>query len=531
MDLRPYQQESINSLNNFLRVKPENPCVVIPTGGGKTIIFAELIKQYLTAWPTTRIIVLAHVKELVRQNAEKLMAYWPESWDKVGIYAASLNQRDTFASITFASIQSVYNKAMHLGHFDLIFIDEAHRIPVTGEGTYRTFVADCKRINPMLRVIGFTATPYRLGHGMVCGKDNILNEVCYEANVGDLIKEGYLSALLTKSSNIKIDLSDVHIRKGEYVAAELDEIINTDKIVEGAVDEMVDLCADRNAWIIFCTSVAHAEHVSQALMARHNIDAPVVHSQIRKSERDRIISDYCERKYRVICNINILAEGFDAPFIDAVIMLRPTKAAGLYYQQIGRGLRTHISKKDCLVLDFAGNIAEHGPIDKIRIKDKKPGNGFTPVKACPECERDVYVSVTTCPHCGYLWPAVENNQPKHGISASNDAILSIHLESQYIPVNRVRYYKHQKEDGKPSIRVEYLCGLKVYKEWVCVEHTGYPRAKAVAWWQSRTQSITPPSNNVDEALEFIRNNHFIEPKGIKINESSKHAIITGYNLT
>ena len=183
MQLRPYQRAAVDATWNYLRNREGNPCIVLPTGAGKTIVLAELIREALTQWSGTRICVLAHVRELVAQNADKLRRYWPEA--PLGIYSASLKRRDRFEPVIFASIQSVASKAMQMGRFDLLLIDEAHRIPLRSEGQYRQFIADCLRANPQLRIAGLTATPYRLGGGPVCGPDYILNEVCYEARVGD----------------------------------------------------------------------------------------------------------------------------------------------------------------------------------------------------------------------------------------------------------------------------------------------------------------------------------------------------------
>ena len=493
------------------------------------MVIADRIKTYLSNWPGTRVIVLAHVKELVKQNAEKLISYWPEGKGNVGIFSAGLNRRDVFQPVIFASIQSVYNKAMQLGRFDLIFIDEAHRIPLEGEGTYLSFIAACKEINPNVRVVGFTATPYRLGKGMVVGDDKILNHICYEAKVADLIRDGYLSPLITKGSLKGADFSSVHIRKGEYVPSEVDDIINTDDVVNAAVAEIVALGADRRAWILFCNSIAHAEHVAQVLQDSHGIEAPVVHSKIPKGRRDKIIKEYYAGKHRAICNVNVLSEGFDAPFIDLVALLRPTKSPGLYYQQVGRGLRLFPGKNNCLVLDFAGNIMEHGPVDNLRIKQPKKTKGDAPVKQCPECQTIVNTPVMECPECGYLWPPSERVNESHDGSSSNAAILSNQvIEPVEKSVVRVAYYRHEKKGKTPSLRVEYFCGLKLYKEWVFLEHTGHARANAEIWWNNR--SGLPAPRSISEAMNIIKTTKFIEPVALKVDENGKYPEIKSYSF-
>lgn len=260
MILRPYQSAAIDATWNYLRQQPGNPCIVIPTGGGKTLCLAEIIRYALTEWPGTRICVLAHVRELVEQNATKLRAYWPQA--PLGIYSASLKRRDRFEPVIFASIQSVAKKSAQLGRFDLLLVDEAHRVPLRAEGQYREFIDGCRRFNPALRIAGLTATPYRLGGGPVCGPDYILNDVCYEARVGDLIRDGYLSRLVSKAGTARADLSGVHIRNGEYAGGQLERACNITSVVEAACDEIVSYCSDRRAWIVFAAGIAHAEHVA-----------------------------------------------------------------------------------------------------------------------------------------------------------------------------------------------------------------------------------------------------------------------------
>lgn len=524
MQLRPYQRQAVDATWAFLRAKHGNPCIVIPTGGGKTIVLAELIREALTQWPGTRICVLAHVRELVQQNHDKLRAYWRDA--PAGIYSASLGRRDRFEPVIFASIQSVAKRAMSLGRFDLALVDEAHRIPLRSEGQYREFIAGCQRANPQLRIAGMTATPYRLGGGPVCGPDYILNEIAFEAGVGDLIRDGYLSRLVSKAGVSRADLSHVSVRNGEYVGRELERASDKDEIVQAACDEIVSLCADRRAWIVFCAGVAHAEHVCDALKAR-GIAAATVDGTTSSGERVERIEAFQRGELRALVNVNVLSEGFDATHVDAVILMRPTKSAGLYYQQVGRALRLHSGKTDALILDFAGNIVEHGPIDAIRAP-RAPGQKTTsaqPMRECPSCPAVLPVQVRQCPDCGYEFPLVE--RPKHGAEASNAPILSDEIAEpvEYV-VTGVSYARHEKP-GKPvSMCVTYACGnLRRFREWVCLEHGGLPRARAVAWWMRRDGTgITP--RNVEGALSAT--DRLLTPAAILVREHAKYPEVVGH---
>ena len=166
MKLRPYQQRAIDQLYDWFRAgNTGNPCLVLPTGAGKSHIVAALCHDALTNWPETRVLMLTHVKELIEQNAAKLRAHWPGA--PMGIYSASVGRKELGEPITFAGIQSIRKRAAELGHVDLVIIDEAHLVSHKDEGGYRTFIADLQRTNPALRVVGLTATPYRLGHGQI----------------------------------------------------------------------------------------------------------------------------------------------------------------------------------------------------------------------------------------------------------------------------------------------------------------------------------------------------------------------------
>jgi DNA repair protein RadD len=501
MQPRPYQHECLAAIDTYLAEKEGNPCVVLPTGAGKTPTMAWKIQHYLTHWPTTRVLVLAHVRELLEQGVEKMRAIWPTA--PIGVYSAGLKSRDTGYSITYASIQSIWKKAAKFKPFDLIFVDEAHRIPLDGETTYRTFLKEAKewaRLHQVpQRVIGWTATPFRLDGGHICGPGHILNDICYEANVGDLIQQGFLCKLTSKAGLRIADVSGVHIKKGDYVTSELMAVVGTDEMVKGAVSETLTRAANRKAVIFFCVNVEHAYLVSRELAASGFI-APVVSAKTPDDERARIISDFTSGKLRGLCNVNVLSEGFDAQRIDCVVLLRPTASAGLFYQQVGRGLRVHPNKQECLVLDFSGNTERHGPIDAIEISTSegrdKETPGEVPAKTCPECREIVAAGVLVCPACNHEFPP---RNPEHDTTPSAAAILS--TESETFTVKDVDVRKHQKDGGQPSIRVIYWDGRRECSEFICLEHDGYAKTKATNWWRNRFGDPVPAT--VDEAVSDL----------------------------
>ena len=248
MELRPYQAEAVEAVYNHLRTKDNNPCIVLPTGTGKSVVIAKIVSDAVSQWGG-RALILAHVKELLEQNAGKVKALCPEI--PIGIFSAGLKSRDTDEPVIVAGIQSVYEKACDLGAFDLIIVDEAHLIAPDGDGMYRTFLKDMKVINPKVRVIGLTATPFRLKGGLICQPENILNEICYEAGLKEMIAQGYLSPLISKSGRTVAKLDGLHVRGGEFINAEVEAAMDKDDLVTSACREIVELTRDRKSFLIF----------------------------------------------------------------------------------------------------------------------------------------------------------------------------------------------------------------------------------------------------------------------------------------
>lgn len=498
MQLRNYQQQALDTLWEWVARNPGNPALVLPTGAGKSPLMAAIARQACEQWGA-RVGIVAHVQELIEQNFDKLRRLWPEA--DAGIYAAGLRRRDRFNRVLFLQIQSVAKRAHELGAFDLLLIDEAHRIPLKSEGLYRQFIADLRRFNPDMRVVGLTATPYRLQGAAVpvCGPEHVLNEVAFEARIPDLIADGYLSRLVSRAGELP-SLEGVHTRGGEYVEAELAERMDDAGLIARTCDDLVARAASRRAWIVFCVNVSHAEHVRDALAAR-GIAAGLVHGGTPKGERAALVEAFQRGDLRAMVNVNVLSEGFDAPHIDCVAMLRPTKSPGLYYQQVGRGLRLADGKADCLVLDYAGNVLEHGPVDEIRVVRKPRSEAAvvqtTRTKECPQCEAHLPLGARVCQHCGFVFTS---GAPEHLDRPVDAPILASERvrDVREFDVSSIQYSRHAKP-GKPvSLRVTYQCGLRHFHEWVCLEHSGYARTKALTWWAARTKE-TPP-RTVDEAL-------------------------------
>ncbi len=517
---RPYQNAAVECTWDFMRSREGNPAIVIPTAGGKSLVMALTARRAVEEWDG-RVGIVAGSKELVRQNFEKLKELWPQS--DCGIYSASLNRKDRFNRVLFLQVQSVAKRMHVFGRFDLLLFDEFHLVPTKGEGLYRTMIAGARQFNPDLRVVGYSATPYRLGVGPVCGPGHIFSEIAYEARIPDLIQDGYLCPLISRGGSARADLSGVKVRGGEYVEHDLAEAVDRSELVEAACDEMVAHAVNRHSWIVFAVSIAHAEHVADALN-RRGVAAAVVHGGTPHAERDRLIAAFQAQQIRALVNVNVLTTGFDAPNIDCVVMLRPTKSAGLYVQMVGRGFRLNSSKTNTLILDFAGNILEHGAIDEIRVQRARPGKAAQvqtgTVKECPACGAIVAMQARIC-ECGHSWLSPD---PTHLDRPVNAAVLSTDRERVITThaVRSVKYERHEKPGKPPSLRVTYQCGLRRFSEWVCLEHSGFAHSRAIQWWMDRSHACDVP-RTVEEALPLAYG--LAMPQEIDVDETDKYARI------
>lgn len=518
-NLRPYQHDSIQALYDHLRTKDTNPCVVIPTAGGKSICIAEVAKDAALKWHG-RVLILAHVKELVEQNAKELQGICPNL--PVGIYSAGLDRRDTEQDVIVAGIQSVYQKLDLFRPFDLVMVDEVHMVPPDGEGRYQTFLQSAKRLNPNVRLVGWTATPFRTQGGLICKPGNLFNEICYEANVRDLINDGYISKITAHAGTVRADLDNLHIRAGEFVAEDVEKAMGQERLVASACREIVEKTRDRKACLIFCTSVEHCKKVAAEITRFSGEECAIVTGDTPPMERELILSRMKGEEVKVdlfgtvapplkyCCNVSVLTTGTNIRRLDTIALLRPTASPGLFIQMVGRGFRLspETGKTECLVLDYGKNIERFGPIDAIKVQDPPSGGRHEPLaKECPSCHNMVGLSTMLCPECGHQFPPAERDRRMHEAHADNAAILSGEVSVATFDVQRTDYEVWEKRNAAPgtprTVRVTYWTDMVTrYCEWICPEHTGYARAKFDKWWQAHARTDCPSPFTAEDVCEF-----------------------------
>lgn len=554
--LRDYQNYAIECLFGYFQEgKTGNPLIAAPTGVGKSIIIAEAVRQIMQ-WPGQQVMMITHVKELIEQNYEKLLSIWPTA--PAGIYSAGLGKKEMHYPITFASIQSIHTKAAQVGHIDILFVDEAHTIPAKSNTMYRKFIAALLKINPKLKIIGLTATPYRLGFGKITDEGHIFTDICCDMTTLEafnwFLEQGYLCWLNPRKTSVEIDLTGVSITAGDYNSREMEAATDKEYITQQAVDEIIEasLVEGRKHWLIFGTGVDHVEHIVTEIN-RRGYTAVAVHSKMTGEERDANIKAFKECKVDALVNMGVLTTGFDDPRVDLIGMLRATQSPGLWVQMLGRGTRPFFApgfdlstkegrlaaieaseKPDCLVLDFAANSMRLGPINDPRMP-KKPGKGGgpAPVRCCDGinkatgkyCNMYIHASLRVCPHCGKEFPPEVKFDE---VAAKEDLIAKRRKKDDILvgvfEVGQVFYKREHGRNGSDFVMVTYQCGLRRFKVPLMLEHeNSYVRKKSRDWWRKATGvddgKLIPVTTN--EALERLSAGEAQTPRNIRVHTNKK----------
>jgi DNA repair protein RadD len=482
--LRPYQEEAVSAvIKEFDDV--ESTLLVASVGAGKTIMQAAFIQRMIADFPDARFVCAVHTRELVTQNYKALVDAWP--FCPAGINSAALGQRDTRSQVLFCSIQSVYKLAVIIGWVDCLIIDECHLISPKSTTMYRRFIDDLRAINPDLRILGMSGTPYRMDSGMlVDAEDSLFKTVAFDVGVGRLIDDGFLVPPVSKATDTKFDVSGVHTRGGEYISGELERAVNKSDVTESAVAEVIKfgLAEGRKSWLAFCAGVQHAADVRDAFI-RQGVSCAMVEGTMDAGERRRTLDAYKRGEIRCLTNVNVLSIGFNHPPTDLLALMRPTKSPALYVQQVGRGLRLSPGKKNCRVLDFAGVVSDLGPIDAVQIRQPGKGQGEAPIRVCPECQCINHAAARVCIDCGFEFP--ESDKPKHKASADITPILSTAPPVWHAVTGRTFRENPPKVHGfPPTVKVSYRLGLNVVNDWVCPQHLEHPDPKKRAFPKSKS---------------------------------------------
>jgi DNA repair protein RadD len=534
---RWYQNDAVDSLFEYFdthggtapdgTIIRANPLVGMPTGTGKSLSIAMFNQRALRMYPQTRIVAATHVKELIAGNAKTMLNLDPSA--SVGIYSSGLNEKNHYPSIIYGGIQSMVKKA-ELFDPDILHVDEAHLVSPESDTSYLKFITDIQQRKPFLKVVGWTATPYRLGLGhMTNGR--IFTDMAFDItgmnDFNRLLAEGYLCPVIPHRTETVLDMGGVGMSGGDYNQAQAQTKIDKTEITFAALKEVVAAGRNRASWMIFAAGIEHAEHITAMLNNTFGIPTVCVHSKTDQmygaGTRDRNIELFKTGQVRCIVNKDVLTTGFDHPPIDLIAVLRPTMSTGLWVQMLGRGTRpydwqvTHdpvlrrffqYKKWNCLVLDFANNTKKLGPInDPVIPKLRGEGPpGDSPIKLCPKCPAYVHASEKTCPSCGHVFVNDYIDPNIESTASTDDLIRGSDMQSdlpqvESFEVERVLYddyYSHRS--GKRSLKVTYYCkGVKTFWEYVAFEapHKPFAIHKGHDWFRQRYSAGPCPEKTRD----------------------------------
>lgn len=529
--LRDYQFEAVWSIYEYFQKNDGNPLILMPTGTGKSLVIAGFIKQAMADFPGTRFLVLTHVKELLTQNFNELIKMWPNA--PAGIFSAGLKSRDIDLDIIFGGIQSVANAVQKFGYRDIVFIDECHLLSPKAESTYQKVIAQLKRFNPKLKIIGLTATGFRLGLGMLTDGSGIFTDIALDLTTVEcwnrFIAEGHLVPPIALKTAAVLDISNVGLIGDDYNKKQLEAAVDKDDINYAVTREFVRNGENRRCWLTFASGIAHAEHLAE-LQRSMGVNCAAIHTDMAPEERDRRYNAWLRGELRSVTNNNVLTTGVNNRMIDYIGMCRPTTSASLWVQMVGRGTRTFPGKLNCLVPDFARNAVKLGPVNDPCIPRKKgAGGGDPPIKLCDACGAYNHISARHCIQCGQPF---EIKNKLHATPGDSELLRSDLPVTEMFGVVNATYVNHtSKKTGSMSIRIDYFCdNMKMYSEWInfSQEQNRLPLHKAHSWWRQRynERNFPIPKTN-DDALRVIYDYPPRRPSRLRIWTNKRYPEILG----
>ncbi len=510
-----HQIEAIDAIFDYFQSgKKGNPLVVAPGGSGKTVTFAEFCRQVIERWPKQKILIISDDQEINSQNFETVKNQNPDI--EIGLYASGLKSK-TIENITIGQIQSISNKIELFEDFNLIIVDEAHKVGHDKKSRYRKFLDKLKK-----PTIGFTATPFRNMTGYLhLAKNAYFTDIIYTTRIKDLqeCNPPRLCKISSKQPSIQLDASEIRKQAGDFILQELSLAFDREEISKEIVKDLFKYKDLRRKWLVYTIDTEHCDHVTD-ILNDFGIKARAVHSKTGL-DRKPIVKNFRETDdYQALVSVAQLTTGVDIPEVDLIVLLRSTASAPLHCQIILRGMRVAEGKEDCLVLDYAGNLKRNGPIDApvIRVAGEK-GSGEAIMKVCDNCQELVAIATRICPTCGAEFVF----QHHLGLTSSVAEVLS---NENWFDVDEVKYEYYINRDNIPTMLVIYFCGLRHFRAYIPIQHGGKATYFAKHWWERRSNYPFP--STVREAVDH--SNTLMEPESILVDESSKYANVKDHTF-
>lgn len=529
--LRDYQVDAINALINHFNNNDENRVIVaMPTGTGKSLVIAEYIRLLLEWFPDIKILMITHKMELIQQNKAQLLERVPNL--DIGVYSNSLGSK-TIRQITFAGIDSIYRSVKNFGIVDYIFIDECHLVSDDMKTMYSKTLSHFYLLNKNMKLIGFTATPWRMKDGILTETrwwDKVVYNLCDKNMFINLVNKGYLTKLVPYKREIEYNVNNLKTTANDYNLKELQERVNTSSytvpIIKDVLKKIDEMGCKRT--IIFSSGLEHSKNIQEEL-SKYNKSSVVIDSTLDLADRINYIESFKQGQVDFLINYNILTTGFDCPEIDCIVVMRPTKSSVLWVQALGRGTRPAPEKEKCIVLDYGGNTHRLGTINDPFIpkkkESKKNGMGKQPVKDCPECGAILHLAEKKCTECGYEFP-VKNNLTLN--SSEKDLISISEHEIIVAKVNRFFGEAYKSRAGKKMFRIGIDINTHIIYEYLDVEGFGFPYHKAKQIWGTFTNIPLPKT--IEECVEYEEQGVLNSPYKVRVwlNPPTKYPKILNY---
>ena len=543
--LRDYQKTARNAIWNAIAVeKSKGTLCAMPTGVGKGTQNADFAGGVAKMFPNQRILCVTHSQILVGQNAQDFREMWPDM--SFGVVSAGLGLKQYGHQVTFAGIGSIARKPELLGKVNILIIDEAHAVSDKESSMYMKLIEYLRAVNPCLVVIGLTATPYRMGMGMLTEGD-VFTDVCIDmtspAWIEWFVSEGYLMPLIARKTSTFIETDDVKLTGGDFNVKGLSNAAMRNDMTERAIAEALPAVSDRRSIAIYCVSIEHIEQVVMVLDS-YGIDCEFVHSKAGDDHNEAALARFDSGQSRFIASMGQLTTGWNCRRLDCIIMLRPTRSPGLWVQMLGRGTRpfyvldailhsdgvwrvpdltakegrlasiAQSPKKSCLVLDFARNTEDLGPFDDPQVPRKRgKGGGPAIMKACQKgrmvdqeyigCGTYAWPAERYCKECGmeYYFEIKFDSTTTGTAIMGNKSEAKPYVEPEIadFQVSRVSYMRHSKMGKPDSVKVSYFCGVRMFNMYLCPDHGGGATARARQWWRKHIDGSPP--NGIDTWME------------------------------
>lgn len=437
--LRPYQQDAVDAAVEHFETSLDPILLSLATGSGKSHILAELARMF------GRALVLAPSRELVKQDFDKYQLVSPTAT----LFCAGLGEKDFTGEAVFGSPQSVRRSLDDLPFIDAVLVDEAHR----GLAEYALIIEHIRQHNPNVKVVGVSATPYKLPGGYIyrLGPDGVAKtddeaiepyyaRCVYEISARELIDNGWLTPPVLVPTGIEYDTSALQLSRGKYTAESLEETFCGRKnLTSRIVSDVVRRSANRNGVMIFASSVAHAREIVALLPRGH---ARIVTAETPSKEREHIVTAFKCALFKYLVNVSVLTTGFDAPHVDHIAILRVTESAALWQQIAGRGTRLFPGKENFLISEYAGGIERFFGDDR---------DLFDPVIRARKVSKHGEVDVE-CPSCQHVnrFAAVPNPNGLAINRMGNFVDLAgaeIRIDQRAIPAHHGRRCQHHYDEG------------------------------------------------------------------------------------